>query len=580
LDYCHFPPLPSKNFKKMNADSVFWLNFTEWASPTLNATVDAALLQQQSISSSSSSTDNDDNHNHKAVIHKKPMEEEFLLQLLEIYAQDQRRCNYSNYHPTIPTSTTTASDLANLKKYLLKPLPKQSQQQSPKTTTTTTTTAATVDARFVFTITAHQDLEQLKRLVQALHQPQHVFILHLERARTTPAAQFELAARTWARGFANKNVHVLSFGTIVYGTATASLSQWRILNWLCSRHGVGLFRGGGDDDEANGSFEYYIALDGASFPLWEAGQLSQQLMMAASSSTTTTTKENSNASSTTAATASLMSKVWLGPMLHKGKPPNPADSQLHLLRQKRLLYTTTTATKKKKKSMLALLSAAARARVSSDSATTEGAEDDIGKLALRLPRNLLAQQVVSPKIAQALTQKTHSGNTAVYHKSIVRALVESAQVRELFALSKYSAFCCLEERSWIAALTLALELPTATTTETTTKAERKSAVIQTYGGKIACESSKRNAVLSQNASLCYKVEDVAIVEHYTTATPTAHQPPMLYLNESANGYYLHGNRTFEILRQAKELGFLFARKFASHDKQSMDLLQQIQKTLW
>ena len=68
----------------------------------------------------------------------------------------------------------------------------------------------------------------------------------------------------------------------------------------------------------------------------------------------------------------------------------------------------------------------------------------------------------------------------------------------------------------------------------------------------------KNAILNRNASMCFRLEDA-----------TMKQPKMYFL----------GDETMDLLKDAKERGVLFARKFRSDDPQSMVLLQDIQNEM-
>jgi hypothetical protein len=128
---------------------------------------------------------------------------------------------------------------------------------------------------------------------------------------------------------------------------------------------------------------------------------------------------------------------------------------------------------------------------------------------------------------------------------------------QLFAHAKYACCGVLEERTWIAAMFLigvgqeALDEP--------------GAVWQLWGGSksLTCESSVNNAILTTNSSTCFKVEDAT--------------RGMVRMDGTA--FYIHGDRILPFLKDAKKRGFLFARKFQSNNKESMDLLETIRNEI-
>jgi hypothetical protein len=51
------------------------------------------------------------------------------------------------------------------------------------------------------------------------------------------------------------------------------------------------------------------------------------------------------------------------------------------------------------------------------------------------------------------------------------------------------------------------------------------------------------------------------------------------MERNASAMYVHGDRIVPLLMDAKKRGFLFARKFQSNNKESMDLLETIQNEI-
>jgi len=168
-------------------------------------------------------------------------------------------------------------------------------------------------------------------------------------------------------------------------------------------------------------------------------------------------------------------------------------------------------------------------------------------------------------IKRSMTEKTNSGNQAVFSYKVVNKLLLSPQVRELFSMAKYGCCCCLEERTWIAAAHIighgkeAMELPS---------------MFQVWGGEPLCgDGSMKNAILNANATLCYRSDDV------TKGSLSERQRGNFEDTSNVENSYFRGNKLLEELRLAKERGFLFARKFASGDQSSLELLERIREEI-
>lgn len=166
----------------------------------------------------------------------------------------------------------------------------------------------------------------------------------------------------------------------------------------------------------------------------------------------------------------------------------------------------------------------------------------------RLPGSTWKSDLNSFPWSKHLQYKSTSGNQGAYHRNVLMRLLQSNDVMELFALSKYSCCCCVEERNWIAALAMVGYVE---------EALAKTSAFQLWGGKEECQGSMNNAVLSLNTSLCYRTEAV-----YSTET------------------YFRGSHTLEQIRLAKKNGALFARKFRSEDIDSIRLMKYIQNEVW
>lgn len=417
-------------------------NFTAWASPLVNATLNGLVQQEASLRVLS-------DEDSRAVLTS--MAKEFTWELLEMFIDQRGQCDYTKYRWQSPSM-----DEASL-------VARGAQLQS----------VAEIEsnvARLAILIVAFQDAAHLGRLVAAVHQPQHYIIIHIEQHAP---ADFVEQVESLAEDY--DNVMVLQFGSILYRTDSVSMIHLRILAWL---------------QDLQVDYDYHIAVCGSVYPLQNPIELAHHL-------------------------AASSRDVYLGELTHAGqRVKGPQDAYLL---HKRLLYTGGG-----------------------------------WKLHKRLPRNLFPE--VPEWIQSAMQYKTVSGNQAIFSHRVVTKLLESRQVKELFAKSKYGCCCCLEERNWIAALDLIghgsarLDPP---------------AVFQAWGGVEECQSSMNNALLSQNASLCYRDEDATDME-----------------GQTKSNLYFSGNETWARLVEAKQRGVLFARKFRSDNPESSVLIAAIEEELW
>eukprot|EP00533_Pseudo-nitzschia_delicatissima_P010322 CAMPEP_0116091644 /NCGR_PEP_ID=MMETSP0327-20121206/7615_1 /TAXON_ID=44447 /ORGANISM="Pseudo-nitzschia delicatissima, Strain B596" /LENGTH=594 /DNA_ID=CAMNT_0003583009 /DNA_START=72 /DNA_END=1856 /DNA_ORIENTATION=+ len=167
-------------------------------------------------------------------------------------------------------------------------------------------------------------------------------------------------------------------------------------------------------------------------------------------------------------------------------------------------------------------------------------------------------------IKSNMTQKTNSGNQAVFSHKVVKKLVNSPQVRELFGMAKYGCCCCLEERTWIAAANIIGH---------GREAMEAASMFQVWGGEAKCgDGSMKNALLIPNATICYKSEDL------TKGNLSGRQQKDTEGTSVENSYF-RGDTLLEELRLAKKRGFLFARKFKSTDQRSLELLEMIKTSV-
>lgn len=232
------------------------------------------------------------------------------------------------------------------------------------------------------------------------------------------------------------------------------------------------------------NYDYVVFLDGASFPLLGPAEWKTHI---------------------------VQQRVWLGELTHNGDKVQQNGLENRLLHQ-RLISTPYKVNK-------------------------------------RLGRHTWDKEALdNTKIQQNLLHKSTSGNQGAYHRDVVRLLLESDDVMELFALSKYGCCCCLEENNWISALGIIGDAE---------EALQHTSTFQLWGGKSECEGSMSNAVLSLNASLCYRSEDPA-----------------------SESLYIHGDSILQELRTARERGFLMARKFRSDNQDSDQIINFIERELW
>jgi hypothetical protein len=163
-----------------------------------------------------------------------------------------------------------------------------------------------------------------------------------------------------------------------------------------------------------------------------------------------------------------------------------------------------------------------------------------------------------------MTEKTNSGNQAVFSHKVVKKLIGSPQVRELFAMAKYGCCCCLEERTWIAAARIIGH---------GREAMEAASMFQVWGGEQACgDGSMKNALLRSNETICYKSEDVTKGNLFERQQNNSE-------DMGVENSYFRGDKLLDELRLAKERGFLFARKFKSDDRNSQELIKMIMKSI-
>lgn len=406
-----------------------YTHFTEWAEPILNQTWNKLLNSE---------------NKERVQDHAAAIQDEWKLELLEMYATHSGWCDFSQYRPNVPSTAPQLNQAVSTLQRVVETVPTPSNH-----------------ARIVFCIVAHQDATHLERLVRAIHMPHHLILIHLEAS--TPRAyvtQVEDIAQNYS------NVVILLFGAVIYKTDAVSMINLRIMRWLVEDVGL--------------AYDYYATMGGAAYPLYATSELAQHLYRTNHS-------------------------VWLGELLHKGQQVH--HPQAGVLFHKRLISTQHKVERK---------------------------------------AGFIFGSKAPEWMDRVMQHKSASGNQAVFSYSTVKRLLESSNVMQVFATAKYGCCCCLEERTWIAALDLIGLLE---------EAKNQTSTWQTWGGYNHCRGSMHNAVLSSNTSTCFRLE---------------------YPGEDL---YILGNETLHHLEQAKRQGFLFARKFRSDDEGSMRVLKEIKTRL-
>jgi hypothetical protein len=293
------------------------------------------------------------------------------------------------------------------------------------------------------------------------------------------------------------NVICVQFGAVVYRTDSLSLINLRLLRWITL--------------ELQLPYDYVVLCDGLAFPLHAPTEFLQAIRSAKLED-------------------GQPREVWLGALTHKGQSVSGTNFD-HLLRQKRVIYT----------------------RRMPDSDSNSISAPTVWIFHQRLPKRILALYPPIPdQIRSHMIYKSTSGNQGIYSRNVMEQLLNADSVMELFALSKYGCCCCLEERNWIAALSMI---------GYATQALQQTSMFQLWGGSSTeCQGSMSNAVLSRNASICYRSED-----------PNRDGRPM----------YFYGDSLWTEILQAKQRGVIMARKFLSTAKNdNPNLIQDIQSHVW
>jgi hypothetical protein len=203
------------------------------------------------------------------------------------------------------------------------------------------------------------------------------------------------------------------------------------------------------------------------------------------------------------------------------------------------------------------------------------------KLHLRVG-NIVPTTLSAPLwLDHAMYHKSTSGNQGVYSYDLVEKLLRNAQTKQLFALAKYGCCCCLEERTWIAALGILGYLgqakenysmfqlwggPATTSTVSGLENAPTTTLRTTRLDWSGCRGGMKNAVLGIDdyPQPCYRSEHAYEYGNETNSGLT-----------DKTDFLINGTQIWERLVIAKSRGTLFARKFNSGNESSMQLLQQI-----
>jgi len=454
------------DLRHCSLEKIDYTNFTKWAQYIFD---EGSIRFQSKVIDGIGINDEDWNQTVRP---------ELILGLLEIFATHHNVCDFSKLQLNIPNvdySTHAA---------FIQRIPQKPTDQL---------------ARLVFVIVAFHDCDHLLRLVEAIHMPHHLIIIHLERS-APPDYVREVHTKIVTM---YNNVVVLQFGAIMYRTDSVSMINYQIMNWLI--HHVTSFK-----------YDYHISLGGAVFPLYGAKELATHLASMSSTNGTTPPRH-----------------VWLGELTHAGAQVRVP--QYGPLQTKRLLTTYPNK-------------------------YTQPIKRKISE----------AQGIFYPTLPDFITTnmvyKTNSGNQAVFAYSVVQQMVTSAQVKQLFAIAKYGCCCCLEERTWIAAMFIL---------GYGDEALQQANMWQLWGGETDCTSSMSNAVLSTSETICFRLEDA-------TQGSIVLNKTMEHLRDSlknSKAVYIRGNQMMQMLKDAKQRGFMFARKFRSDDAHSLELLLRIKNEI-
>ena len=171
------------------------------------------------------------------------LKDEYLMELLEMYATHSGLCNFETYRPAIKGSKTSSMIL-------------EAGLQLQRVVQTVKVPPGQV--RIVFSIVAYRDSKHLRRLIEAIHLPQHLIIIHLERQQQQQQQQQQQGEDNNGNEYIHQvqaiaadydNVVVVKFGTIIYKTDSISRINLQLMHWAVN--------------DLELEFDYYATLGGA-----------------------------------------------------------------------------------------------------------------------------------------------------------------------------------------------------------------------------------------------------------------------------------------------------------------------------
>jgi len=246
----------------LTSEEMHWGNFTRWAGKFVNETMRQLLASSLERQPQKNDGGNGENYHDKKI----SMREEIVLELLELYATQQGFCKFHRYRPHFRHQKSDSVLLYTAKKEL----PPSDHAR----------------LAFVIAVKSTHSIDQVKRLVRAIHMPYHFILLHLENRDVDGNDDLKTAMDELSDGY--NNVMVIRFGTLVptpndsgsihYDGMTAI--HLKLMRYLTIYLGL--------------KYDYHITLDGAQFPLLSAEELAKRLLGSSNS-------------------------VWLGSMTDHGK---------------------------------------------------------------------------------------------------------------------------------------------------------------------------------------------------------------------------------------------------------------------
>jgi len=372
----------------------------------------------------------------------------------------------------------------------------------------------------VAVLSAFHDVAQLAALLQALvlddtnkyNNNRLCVVVHLD---ALCGDEYRTAVLDAVDVLHDATITVLQFGSVVYRTDSLSLINMRILRWLTT--GINAV-----------DYQYVLLLDGSAFPLVSGRALVDALLLQQQQPSNNNNRRRRH--------------VWLGALTHNGRDATGTAWDFRLER-KQLVDTRRKRHKRLPKDAWG------------------GDRDSDNNNDPRIPLH----------IREHLVHKTTSGNQAIYSRHVVQELLDADAVMELFALAKYGCCCCIEEHSWAAALSMIGLAPDDTFLQ------QPPMMFQAWGGETSeCVGSMSNAVLSTNASLCFRSEDPIQNNISDNSNASAEQQQQ----QQQRPLYYRGDQMWEKLVDARRRGFFFARKFRSDRADSVQLRHDIQTELW